>query len=174
MERKLHACCLKRLEFHPVFTAHPTEARRKTIEKRIRTISELLDERAQLGGIARLENERRMLEEIDALFRTSPIAHKKPTPIEEADTILNLFDTTLFEMIPSVYRRFDDWELGDAAGTVPPVCPPFFHPGSWIGSDRDGNPKLLHVFLAKLPRSTVCTCWMPLLGRLMISPALLR
>ena len=134
--------CLKRLEFHPVFTAHPTEARRKTIEKRIRTISELLDERAQLGGIARLENERRMLEEIDALFRTSPIAHKKPTPIEEADTILNLFDTTLFEMIPSVYRRFDDWELGDAAGTVPPVCPPFFHPGSWIGSDRDGNPNV--------------------------------
>lgn len=133
---------LERLEFHPVFTAHPTEARRKTIEKRIRTISELLDERSDLGGIARLENERRMLEEIDALFRTSPIAHKKPTPLEEADTILNIFDATLFEMVPSVYRRFDDWELGELAGTVPPVCPPFFHPGSWIGSDRDGNPNV--------------------------------
>ena len=133
---------LERLEFHPVFTAHPTEARRKNVERRIRTISVLLDERSQLGGPARMENERRMLEEIDGLFRTSPIGHKKPTPLEEADTVLNIFDATLFEMVPTVYRRFDDWELGEDAGRVPPVCPPFFHPGSWIGSDRDGNPNV--------------------------------
>ena len=133
---------LERLEFHPVFTAHPTEARRKNVERRIRTISVLLDERQQLGGPARMENERRMLQEIDGLFRTSPIGHKKPTPLEEADTVLNIFDTTLFEMVPSVYRRFDNWELGENAGCVPPVCPPFFRPGSWIGSDRDGNPNV--------------------------------
>ena len=133
---------LNRLEFHPVFTAHPTEARRKNVERRIRTISELLDERQRLGGPARMENERRMLQEIDGLFRTSPIGHKKPTPLEEADTVLNIFDTTLFEMVPSVYRRFDNWVLGENAGCVPPVCPPFFRPGSWIGSDRDGNPNV--------------------------------
>ena len=133
---------LNRLEFHPVFTAHPTEARRKNVERRIRTISELLDERQRLGGPARVENERRMLQEIDGLFRTSPIGHKKPTPLEEADTVLNIFDTTLFEMVPSVYRRFDNWVLGENAGCVPPVCPPFFRPGSWIGSDRDGNPNV--------------------------------
>ena len=45
-------------------------------------------------------------------------------------------------MVPDVYRRFDDWELGQSAGTVPPVCPAFFHPGSWIGTDRDGNPNV--------------------------------
>ncbi len=133
---------LNRLEFHPVFTAHPTEARRKNVERRIRTISELLDERQRLGGPARVENERRMLQEIDGLFRTSPIGHKKPTPLEEADTVLNIFDTTLFEMVPSVYRRFDNWVLGENAGCVSPVCPPFFRPGSWIGSDRDGNPNV--------------------------------
>ena len=83
-----------------------------------------------------------MLQEIDALVRTSPIALKKPTPVEEADTIIDIFDNTLFDVIPVIYRRFDDWVLGDKAGTVPPLCPAFFHPGSWIGSDRDGNPNV--------------------------------
>ena len=133
---------LNRLEFHPVFTAHPTEARRKAVEGKIRRISGLLQQRSELGGIALAENERQLLQEIDALVRTSPIAHKKPTPVEEADTVIDIFDRTLFQMVPEVYRRFDDWELGEKAGTVPPVCPAFFHPGSWIGSDRDGNPNV--------------------------------
>ena len=133
---------LNRLEFHPVFTAHPTEARRKAVEGKIRRIADLLEERSRLGGSDLVENERHMLQEIDALVRTSPIALKKPTPVEEADTIIDIFDSTLFDTIPVVYRRFDDWVLGEYAGTVPPVCPAFFHPGSWIGSDRDGNPNV--------------------------------
>ena len=133
---------LDQLEFHPVFTAHPTEARRKAVTGKIRRISGLLDERSHLAGNALRENERKMLQEIDALSRTSPIALKKPTPVEESDTIIDIFDNTLFRMVPEVYRRFDDWELGDKAGTVPPVCPAFFRLGSWIGSDRDGNPNV--------------------------------
>ena len=133
---------LDQLEFHPVFTAHPTEARRKAVEGKIRRISQLLATHKLLGGSDKKENSRRLFNEIDALFRTSPIALKKPTPVEEADTILDIFDNTLFYTIPQVYRRFDDWVLGDKAGLVPPVCPAFFHPGSWIGSDRDGNPNV--------------------------------
>ena len=133
---------LDQLEFHPVFTAHPTEARRKAVEGKIRRISQLLEAHKLLGGSDKKENSRRLFNEIDALFRTSPIALKKPTPVEEADTILDIFDNTLFYTIPQVYRRFDDWVLGDNAGLVPPVCPAFFHPGSWIGSDRDGNPNV--------------------------------
>ena len=133
---------LDQLEFHPVFTAHPTEARRKAVEGKIRRISQLLEAHKLLGGSDKKENSRRLFNEIDALFRTSPIALKKPTPVEEADTILDIFGNTLFYTIPQVYRRFDDWVLGDKAGLVPPVCPAFFHPGSWIGSDRDGNPNV--------------------------------
>lgn len=133
---------LDQLEFHPVFTAHPTEARRKAVEGKIRRISQLLEAHKLLGGSDKKENSRRLFNEIDALFRTSPIALKKPTPVEEANTILDIFDNTLFYTIPQVYRRFDDWVLGDKAGLVPPVCPAFFHPGSWIGSDRDGNPNV--------------------------------
>ena len=133
---------LERLEFHPVFTAHPTEARRRAVEVKIRAIAELLEERQRLGGSDLAENERALFCEIDALFRTSLIAVKKPTPLEEADTILNIFDATLFETVPKIYRRFDDWALGGLAGKVEPLCPAFFRLGSWIGSDRDGNPNV--------------------------------
>ncbi|NMA53467.1 MAG: phosphoenolpyruvate carboxylase, partial [Bifidobacterium sp.] len=133
---------LEKLEFHPVFTAHPTEARRKAVEGKIRRIAELLEVRPLLGGSEKRENYRRLFNEIDALFRTSPIEHRKPTPVEEANTIIDIFDSTLFDTIPQVYRRFDDWLLGDQAGLVEPACPAFFHPGSWIGSDRDGNPNV--------------------------------
>ena len=133
---------LEKLEFHPVFTAHPTEARRKAVEGKIRRIAELLEENKRLGGSDKKENVRRLYNEIDALFRTSPIALKKPSPVEEADTILDIFDNTLFTTIPKVYHRFNDWLLGDKAGLEQPQCPAFFHPGSWIGSDRDGNPNV--------------------------------
>lgn len=133
---------LKQLEFHPVFTAHPTEARRKAVEGKIRRIAELLEKRSSEHGLALLDNERLMLQEIDSLIRTSPTAFKKPTPLEEADTITEIFDACLFDMVPEVYRRFDDWQLGLHAGSVPSVCPIFFKPGSWIGSDRDGNPNV--------------------------------
>ncbi len=133
---------LARLEFHPVFTAHPTEARRRAVEVKIRRIAELLEERPHLGGSDLAENERALFYEIDALFRTSLVAVQKPTPIEEADTVLNVFDATLFETVPKIYRRFDDWALGGQAGRVEPLCPAFFRLGSWIGSDRDGNPNV--------------------------------
>ena len=121
---------LNQLEFHPVFTAHPTEARRKAVAGKIRRIANLLSDNAKLGGTDKRENTRRLYNEIDALLRTSPIALKKPTPVEEADTIIDIFDDTLFDTVPKVYRRFDDWLLGDKAGLVQPECPAFFHPGS--------------------------------------------
>lgn len=133
---------LAKLEFHPVFTAHPTEARRKAVAGKIRRISQLLSNYHRSGGSEKRENYRRLYNEIDALLRTSPIALKKPTPVEEADTILEIFDSTLFDTIPLVYRRFDDWLLGKNAGYSAPRCPAFFRPGSWIGSDRDGNPNV--------------------------------
>ena len=133
---------LDRLEFRPVSTAHPPEARPKASVGNIRRLSALIDERGRLHGINLFENERQMKQEISAMVRTSPISHRKPTPVEEADTVIDIFDSTLLDAVPEVYRRFDDWELGPKAGAVPPMCPAFFHPGSWIGSDRDGNPNV--------------------------------
>ncbi|WP_423919684.1 phosphoenolpyruvate carboxylase [Frigoribacterium sp. 2-23] len=129
------------LRFHPVFTAHPTEARRRAVASTIRRISDLLDERDQaLNPVTLAESERRLLEDIDTLWRTSPIRTTRPTPLDEVRTAMNVFDQTLFEVVPQVYRLLDDGLHGDTAGREPAAAPAFMKLSSWIGGDRDGNP----------------------------------
>ncbi|MDO9398982.1 MAG: phosphoenolpyruvate carboxylase [Herbiconiux sp.] len=147
---------LAALRFHPVLTAHPTEARRRAVASAIRRISELLAERPVLdrsgadgsgaastpaaGSIAAVENERRLLEEIDVLWRTSPLRTTRPTPLDEVRTAMSIFDQTLFQTVPRVYRLLDDWLKGPDAGRTPVEAPAFLRLGSWIAADRDGNP----------------------------------
>ena len=76
------------------------------------------------------------------IVRTSPISVKKPTPVEEADTIIDVFDNTLFTTIPKIYRRFDDWVLGEKAVTSSQFARRFSAYRKLIGSDRDGNPNV--------------------------------
>src|SRR6478609_9362731 len=135
---------LQTMEFRPVLTAHPTEARRRSVSRAIRRISDLLAERDALaaGGTSRAENDRRVVEEIDTLWRTSPLRAQKPTVLDEVRTVMNIFDTTLFDTFPTVYRRLDDWLSGEGAGRREPAVRPFVRLGSWIGGDRDGNPNV--------------------------------
>lgn len=135
---------VRSLEFRPVLTAHPTEARRRAVSGTIRRISVLLAERENLhlGGTSLAENERMLLAEIDTLWRTSPIRAAKPTVLDEVKTALGVFDATMFETFPTVYRRLDDWLLSDRAGREEPLARPFVSLGSWIGGDRDGNPNV--------------------------------
>ena len=135
---------LQALEFRPVVTAHPTEARRRAVASAIRRISALLVERDALhvGGTSLAENERRLLAEIDGLWRTSPLRTVTPTVLDEVRTVMAVFDTTFFDVFPRVYRRLDDWLQAGAAGARAPVVRPFIRLGSWIGGDRDGNPNV--------------------------------
>ncbi|WP_124344526.1 phosphoenolpyruvate carboxylase [Cellulomonas algicola] len=135
---------VQRLEFRPVLTAHPTEARRRAVSNSIRRIAELVGERdiRSRGGMSIAENDRRLLAEIETLWRTAPLRAAKPTVLDEVRTVLNVFDSTLADVLPAVYRRLDDWLLGDEAGTQAPEARPFARLGSWIGGDRDGNPNV--------------------------------
>lgn len=133
---------LSELRFHPVFTAHPTEARRRAVSTSIRRLSELLTQHdaASDGGAEQRRAHRRMLEEVDTLWRTAPLRAQKPSPTDEVRTVMSVFDETLFTTVPHVYRRIDDALRGEESGASAPIVPAFVRIGSWVGGDRDGNP----------------------------------
>src|SRR5438094_5093422 len=86
------------LEIHPVFTAHPTEARRRAGVTAIRRIGSQL-ERLDDPGIADTERgdaERRLIEEIDSLWRTAQIRAVHVQPLDEVRSFMAVFDETLF------------------------------------------------------------------------------
>src|SRR5215472_701848 len=136
------AALLGRLEVHPVLTAHPTEARRRAVTEALRRISTELDgvDDPRLGAAARAEARRRLREEVDLLWRTSPLRSKAMQPLDEVRTGTAIFDETLFRLAPSVYRALDLALQPDASGAAIPQAPAFLRFGSWIGADRDGNP----------------------------------
>jgi phosphoenolpyruvate carboxylase len=130
------------LEFRPVLTAHPTEARRRAVVTGIRRVAELLERRddPRLGASDEAELRRRLLEEIDLLWRTALLRADRPGPLDEVRTAMTVFDEVLFRVLPQVYRRADS-ALGRPDPGVPtPRVPAFIRLGSWIGGDRDGNP----------------------------------
>ena len=136
------ASLLSGLEFRPVLTAHPTEARRRAVVTAIRRIDELLARRddQRLGASEHAETRRRLLEEVDVLWRTAQVREERPGPLDEVRTAMAVFDEVLFRVVPQVYRRADSALAGEAAGAEQPRVPAFLRLGSWIGGDRDGNP----------------------------------
>jgi phosphoenolpyruvate carboxylase len=151
---------------HPVLTAHPTEARRRTLLVALRRIRRLLDE---LDDPLTTPDEdadlrRRIREEISILWHTAGLRAVMPTPLDEVRSALAIFDETLFTVVPGFERAID--RALDAAGSVtggrranrpaghpaayaadagrtgthPVLAPALLRFGSWIGADRDGHP----------------------------------
>jgi phosphoenolpyruvate carboxylase len=129
------------LEMRPVLTAHPTEARRRAVVTAILRISTLLTERGdkRAGSGERDEITRRLLEQIDLLWRTSQLRRTKPDPLDEVRTAMAIFDETLFRAVPAIYRSLDT-ALAEGSGAREPLARSYLRFGSWIGGDRDGNP----------------------------------
>jgi phosphoenolpyruvate carboxylase len=130
------------LRVHPVFTAHPTEARRRAVVASLRRISLLVDalDNPQTAATDRAETLRELHEQIDVLWRTSQLRVNAMDPIDEVRTVMTAFDETLFRVVPALYRSMDHAVAGDASGVVPTPVPAFLRFGSWVGADRDGNP----------------------------------
>jgi phosphoenolpyruvate carboxylase len=126
----------------PVFTAHPTESKRRTTQE---ILHRLTTQAAGLleAGLDDEELERRrlgLLEELVILWQSDDIRRDRPTVLTEARRNLYYFEGSLAKAVPMLYR---DWQRDLAAvyGEDQPFeLPPFLSFGSWIGGDRDGNP----------------------------------
>ncbi|WP_018653532.1 phosphoenolpyruvate carboxylase [Actinomadura flavalba] len=129
------------LEVRPVFTAHPTEARRRAVVTAIQRISDLLTVLDRGPGVAeRADTERRLREEIDLLWRTALRRTTQMDPLDEVRTAMAAFDETIFRVVPRIYRALDAAIDPEGTGAVPPHVRAYLRFGSWIGGDRDGNP----------------------------------
>lgn len=133
---------IRRLELRPVFTAHPTEASRRSILRKVRSVAELLHDRNDPRSTAadRDRIESRLAEVIEMLWQTDELRLDRPDPVDEARAVIYYFDELFSHVIPDLFHDVREQlsRLGAEpdAGTVP------LRFGTWVGGDRDGNPNV--------------------------------
>ena len=122
------------LQVRPVFTAHPTEAARRSILGKLSEISNLLD----LPN-SESKNER-LAETVDLLWQTDELRLDRPEPLDEAMNALYYLDDLAKQTVPEVLNDFAR-ELKRINIDLPVTARPLTF-GTWIGGDRDGNPNI--------------------------------
>ena len=131
--------------YQPVFTAHPTEAIRRTVMFALRRLfltSERLDDR-RLGRDERAEITAELKRQIQVLWKTDEVRLHKPTVADEIRNGLYYFRESIFDAVPQTYRYLEKAikrVYGDDGATPVSVPGGIIRFGSWIGGDRDGNP----------------------------------
>jgi phosphoenolpyruvate carboxylase len=125
---------LESFEVRPVFTAHPTEAARRSVLSKLSTISDLLDDPDSPT------RDRRLAEAVDLLWQTDELRLGRPEPLDEAINALYYLDDLFRFTIPEVLDDFSR-ELSRLGIKLAPTATPLTF-GSWIGGDRDGNPNI--------------------------------
>jgi phosphoenolpyruvate carboxylase len=131
---------LKQLEIIPVFTAHPTEAARQTILRKILKISRLLLAR-EFNNNTQDEIDEIKLKlqtEITLLWQSNEVRFRKVTVNDEIQHGLFFFKEVLYELMPHFYQSLNN-KLRSIYG-MNSLSPAIFKFGSWIGGDRDGHP----------------------------------
>nr|MDQ6911238.1 phosphoenolpyruvate carboxylase [Actinomycetota bacterium] len=131
-----------RLELRPVFTAHPTEAVRRSLLGTLRDVADLLHRRSDplrsSADEARIN--RRLAEFVDVLWQTDELRDEAPSPEEEAGTVLWHLDDLVTEVVPDLLEDLE-LELTRLGIDLPVTARPVRF-GTWVGGDRDGNPKV--------------------------------
>jgi phosphoenolpyruvate carboxylase len=133
---------LEDLHIEFVFTAHPTESKRRSVLSKLRRISQTLTD-LEVRAVVPAERQALIGEiraEVTTLWLTERSRTNQPTVTDEVRTSLYYFDATLWEALPEVYLELERALATHYPGLAPP--PEFLTFGSWVGGDRDGNPNV--------------------------------
>jgi phosphoenolpyruvate carboxylase len=135
------AALLRRLLVMPVFTAHPTEAKRRTLLTKLGRIAETLhalDFHSPTPDEVRRAHAT-LREEVVSLWQTDETRSYRPSVLDEVRNGLYYFESTLFDLAPEIEDVLST-ALREAYPEASFTTPRFLRFGSWIGGDRDGNP----------------------------------
>ena len=125
---------ISELMVRPVFTAHPTEAARRSILNKLGEVAKLLDQDLDPRQTERLA------ETVDLLWQTDELRLDRPEPLDEAMNALYYLDDLARNTVPEVLNDFAR-ELKRLDIELPVQARPLTF-GTWIGGDRDGNPNI--------------------------------
>ncbi|MEN8214193.1 MAG: phosphoenolpyruvate carboxylase [Pseudomonadota bacterium] len=148
---------LSQSTYIPVFTAHPTEAKRRVTmgllnhifetTKKLDLPVEFIDQKK------RIETELRTT--IQTLWKTEEMRAERPEVLMEIKNGLYYFRTSLFQAIPVTYRRLSNAlvrHYGEELHDTLLREHALIRFGSWIGGDRDGNPHVTPQLTLKAMR----------------------
>ncbi|MFP5333278.1 MAG: phosphoenolpyruvate carboxylase [Acidimicrobiia bacterium] len=141
VDADLVTAVLSRLELRPVFTAHPTEAARRTLLTKLRRIAELLASRAdpRRTEAERQRIDRRVAEIIDQIWQTDELRAVRPTPMDEARSAVFYLDQLARDVLPDLSDEID-LQLERLSPST--ERGPAIRFGTWVAGDRDGNPNV--------------------------------
>jgi len=151
------ADALRQVRIEPVLTAHPTEAKRRTVLEHQRRLYRLLVEleNTMWTRAERADLELELEAWVERLLRTGEIYLEKPSLSDERRMVLHHLGNILPFAIPRVHRALRAaWsEMGfdpgllDGAAAMPRIV---F--GNWVGGDRDGHPFVTAAFTSETLR----------------------
>lgn len=140
---------IDRLEVCPTLTAHPTEARRRSVLDKLQTVARALVERALPPDTPALEGPldagrtvtRALLGELTALWQTDELRASPLTVADEATNTMYFFERSICDIVAWLH---DDLRaaLRDAYPDSDFRLGTFVQYRSWVGGDRDGNPNV--------------------------------
>lgn len=138
---------LNDLNYIPVFTAHPTESKRRSVMDNLRRIfldiGTLNEADAYNNEYVKEALYQQLESQIQVLWQTDEVRRQKPTVEDEIRNGIYYFRKSLFDAVPTVYRYMER-ALSKHYPDDKIETPNFLTFGSWIGGDRDGNPFVTH------------------------------
>ncbi|KAL6141200.1 hypothetical protein ACLB2K_059490 [Fragaria x ananassa] len=135
---------LKNQTIDLVLTAHPTQSvRRSLLQKHARVRNCLTQLYAKdITPDDKQELDEALQREIQAAFRTDEIRRTPPTPQDEMRAGMSYFHETIWKGVPKFLRRVDTALKNIGINERVPYNAPLIQFSSWMGGDRDGNPRV--------------------------------